>query len=159
MVTGKPPTPDPVPAGPPVPKPAKKTGRPSDAERQARELEELKAKKAEWRRQAGAYVDTIQPLVEWPFDTLAERRGSFWKLSPKESGQLSLCLGVIFAKWLPYWLVKWEEEIALGIILGTAFLTRVKEDRRRSAERRSRSDGAAAVGQDNARQADSDAAA
>lgn len=152
LVDGRePPTPDPLKDGPPAKKPRR--GRKSDAEKAQEAVDTIQAEKAARRARASQYVPAVVELVAWPFDVVAARRGAFWKLTPQESQRLAMSLSVVVEKWLPDFMLRFEEEIALGIILGAVLIGRVREDNVRETERaklRARGNGSSAFGQDNA---------
>ena len=135
---------------PDTPKPKKKMGRPRKEIAEEKEREERKLAKVEWKKRGEEYAPAIEEIVRWPFETMAERRGAFWKLKDTEAHKLSCAVGVILAKWLPYWLEKYEEEIALGFTLGACLFSRVREDRKRNAQRGTRDNGSTAERKDDA---------
>ena len=144
----RPPTPDPLPDGPPEKKPRR--GRKSKEEKE----QEANAAIIEARRirkeRAAQYAPAVEELIAWPFDVVAERRGAFWRLKPDEKKRLAISLAVVMEKWLPDFMLTYEEEIALAIILSGVVIGRLREDERvHPRVKRPRRDGTAPERQDD----------
>jgi len=59
--------------------------------------------------------EILVTLIEIPFDYFAKRYGEFWKLSQDEKKKLSTLSNRVASKWLPLWLERFGDEIALGL--------------------------------------------
>jgi len=114
--------------GPPEKKPRK--GRKSKAEKATEEVEAIQKRKGEIQSRAKASAPFVAELVAWPFDIVAARRGPFWKLGDDEKQRLAYCIAMVMEKWLPDFMLKYEEEIALGAVLTGVVIGRVRVDRR-----------------------------
>lgn len=116
--------------GPPEKKPRR--GRKSKAEKAQEEESAIVADKALRKQRAAQYAPAVEELLAWPFDIVAARRGEFWKLSPDEKKRLALALAVVMEKWLPDFMLKYEEEIVLAVLLSGVVIGRLREDERRN---------------------------
>jgi hypothetical protein len=61
--------------------------------------------------------ETILSLIRFPFDYGARRYGDFWRLQPEEEKALSLLVNKVSSKWIPEWLEKFSDELALTILM------------------------------------------
>jgi len=57
-------------------------------------------------------------FIEIPFDYFAKRYGEFWRLAPEEKKKLSILTNKVASKWLPLWLERYGDEVALGLTFG-----------------------------------------
>jgi hypothetical protein len=57
-------------------------------------------------------------FIEIPFDYFAKRYGDFWRLSPEEKKKLSSLTNKVASKWLPLWLERYGDEVALAFTFG-----------------------------------------
>lgn len=57
----------------------------------------------------------ITSLITLPFDYFAKRYGEFWKLSKDEEAKLSALSGRVASKWIPIWIERFADEIALSL--------------------------------------------
>ena len=57
-------------------------------------------------------------FIEIPFDYFAKRYGDFWRLSPEEKKKLSSLTNKVASKWLPLWLERYADEVALALTFG-----------------------------------------
>ena len=57
-------------------------------------------------------------LIELPFDYFTKRYGEFWRLAPEEKKKLSVLTNKVASKWLPLWLERFADEVALGLTFG-----------------------------------------
>ena len=57
-------------------------------------------------------------FIEIPFDYFAKRYGEFWRLSAEEKKKLSSLTNKVASKWLPLWLERYGDEVALGLTFG-----------------------------------------
>jgi hypothetical protein len=143
-----PPTPDPLKDGPPEKKPRK--GRKSKQEKAEEAADELKRRKMDIQVRAKASAPFVAELISWPFDIIAARRGSFWKIQDAERDRLAFCLAAVLEKWLPDFMLKYGEEIALGAVFAGVVISRVREDRRVNVSvKRPRGDGSTAQREDD----------
>jgi len=62
--------------------------------------------------------DLTSSFIEIPFDYFAKRYGDFWKLSPEEKKKLASLTNKVASKWLPLWLERFADEVALGLTFG-----------------------------------------
>lgn len=153
-----PPTADPLLAGGP-PAPKKKTGRPTREIAAEKAVADKIAAKQSLYAKADEWSGNIEQFVVWGFDFLAERRGDFWKLSPKESSNLSVAIARVAVKYIPEdYMDRYGEEAGLAICAGFIFWPRIQEERR-LAQSGSRPDGDAAGRQDYTPPPNPDAAA
>jgi hypothetical protein len=88
-----------------------------------------------------ATIDAISPelveqLLSFGFDYIAERRGEHWKLTEQENKQISLLSSRVANKYLPEWLAKFGDEIALSTLLGFCLLSRLRIDSQIALERK-----------------------
>lgn len=60
---------------------------------------------------------TVEPMCDWPFNFMAGRWGSHWKLSKDERTQLADALVPVANKYMPGILEKFGEEIVLFFVL------------------------------------------
>lgn len=81
--------------------------------------------------QAGEPIDpeTIKMVLSIPFDYIAARKGPHWKLSPEEKAALTPLATKVANKHGPAILVRWGDEIALGVMLYIVVSKRVTKDR------------------------------
>lgn len=126
-----PPTPDPLPAGPP----RKKGGRPSKVEKAAEEKAALEAAAAQRETEAQELSVIAGEALAIPFSIVAERRGAHWALSVAEKEQFSLAVSRIVVKYLPGLLLKYKEEAALLLISVAVIVPRFRQDKEIKAER------------------------
>lgn len=136
-----PPTKDPLQKDSPPPstggKGKNKGGRPNKEAAAEKEALLVKEQKAEWLRKAKENTPLVSELLCQLFDAIAERKGEHWKLKSKESERMATTLGVVVEKWLPDAAKRYEEEIALGMVVGTACVVRLRIDRDERAHRES----------------------
>ncbi len=131
-----PPTPDPLPEGPPPSlKRRSKGGRPSNEQRAADEKAQLATDSAEREREAQEISILASAALSLPFDFVAARRGDHWKLSDTERDQFGLAVSRVLVKWLPGLLLRFKDEAALVIVTAMIFVKRVREDQRLASER------------------------
>lgn len=71
---------------------------------------------------------TMQMILEFPFNYLANRRGEHWKLTKGESEQLGALTNRVAVKYSPEWLSAFGDEIALATLLGLVLLPRMQID-------------------------------
>lgn len=57
-------------------------------------------------------------FIEIPFDYFAKRYGEFWRLAPEEKKKLSTLANKVASKWLPLWLERFADEVALALTFG-----------------------------------------
>jgi len=62
--------------------------------------------------------EIIKALITVPFDYFAKRYGEFWKLSKDEEAKLSSLSGRVASKWIPIWMERFADEIALALTFG-----------------------------------------
>ena len=136
----RPPTTDPLIEPPPN---EKRRGRPKKTPEQ-READALAQQRKEWQERGRANAPLWEEIVSIPFDMAADRRFPFWRLRDDEKKRIAVALSTVIEKRLPDFMLSWQEEIALGVMLGAAFITRYKQDaaerakREQSDERRTR---------------------
>lgn len=58
-------------------------------------------------------------IIEQPFDFLAKRYGEQWKLSIEEKKKLGVLCNKVSSKYLPLWIERFADEIALLLTMGT----------------------------------------
>lgn len=58
-------------------------------------------------------------IIEQPFDFLAKRYGEQWKLSVEEKKKLGVLCNKVSSKYLPLWIERFADEIALLLTMGT----------------------------------------
>jgi hypothetical protein len=63
-------------------------------------------------------------IIEQPFDFLAKRYGEQWKLSIEEKKKLGVLCNKVSSKYLPLWLERFADEIALLLTIGTVVYPR-----------------------------------
>ncbi len=63
-------------------------------------------------------LDFIDNLIEIPFDYFAKRYGEFWKLSPDEKKKLGSLSNKVASKWIPLWIERFADELALALTFG-----------------------------------------
>lgn len=145
-----PPTPDPLQDGPPEKK--SRRGRKSKVEKAQEEIDALQLAKVERKQRAAQYAPAVEELLAWPFDVVAARRGDFWKLTPDEKKRLALSVAVVMEKWLPDFMLKYEEEIVLAVLLSGVVIGRLREDERRNPKvvKRPRDNGTSKEREDDA---------
>jgi hypothetical protein len=154
-----PPTPDPLPDGPPVEK--RKAGRPSKLDKAAEEKATLVAESAQRETEAVELATIATEALAIPFALVAERRGEHWALSDKEKDQFSLAVSRVVVKYLPGMLLKYKEETALVLIAASIFIPRLREDKSLAAAERGRvirRDGDSGMRQDDTGEVDPRAA-
>lgn len=146
-----PPTADPLQDGPPEKKQRK--GRKPKALRDQEAVDALQKQRADIQVRAKVSAPFVEELISWPFDIVASKRGPFWTLQKPERERLAFCIAVVMEKWLPDFMLKYGEEIALGAVFAGVVIGRVREDRRvHPRVKRPRGDGSAEERQDNAAQ-------
>lgn len=57
--------------------------------------------------------ELIGSFIELPFDYFAKRYGDFWKLSSDEKKKLTILTNKVSSKYLPLWLERFADEVAL----------------------------------------------
>jgi len=62
--------------------------------------------------------EIVKALITVPFDYFAKRYGEFWKLSKDEEAKLSSLSGRVASKWIPVWMERFADEIALALTFG-----------------------------------------
>ncbi len=62
--------------------------------------------------------EIVKTLLTVPFDYFAERYGEFWKLSRDEEAKLTSLSSRVASKWIPVWVEKFADEIALALTFG-----------------------------------------
>jgi len=62
--------------------------------------------------------EIVKTLITVPFDYFAKRYGEFWRLSKDEEAKLSSLSGRVASKWIPVWVERFADEIALGLTFG-----------------------------------------
>ena len=72
--------------------------------------------------------EVITECFAFLFDSLADRRGAHWKMTPDETKRLGELTNRVIGKHAPEWLAKWGDEIALATLLGYAVGTRLMID-------------------------------
>jgi hypothetical protein len=101
--------------------------RDEEAER-VREAAELARLKKEREEQAAELAPVLAEIVAWPFDVVANRRGEYWRLEDDEKTKLALALSRVSCKYVPTFLARFEEEVALVIAAFTVVSVRVRKD-------------------------------
>ncbi len=66
----------------------------------------------------------IGSIIEQPFDFLARRYGELWKLTPEEKKKLAVLSNKVSSKYLPLWIERFADEIALLLTIGTVVYPR-----------------------------------
>ena len=94
----------------------------------------IQQKREQWVEEAKLIAPILVPVVKVPFDAAAEKRGEFWRLGDDEANHIAIAIAVILEKHLPDFLLKWQEEIALGALLGSAFYSRYQLDKQARAK-------------------------
>jgi hypothetical protein len=110
-------------------------GRPTKLDKAAVEKATLETESAQRETEAAELATIATEALAIPFALVAERRGEHWALSTKEKDQFSLAVSRVVVKYLPGLLLKYKEETALVLIAASIFIPRIREDKRRAAER------------------------
>lgn len=66
----------------------------------------------------------VGSVIEQPFDFLAKRYGEQWRLSLEEKKKLGVLCNKVSSKYLPLWLERFADEIALLLTIGTVVYPR-----------------------------------
>ena len=90
-----------------------------ELEKEAKENEEIKKekpKRVRHKKEPDIELDNTQTsmMLDWLFDTIAERAGTHWKLNPKESQQGAILINKVILKYAPV-LSKYSEELGLAM--------------------------------------------
>ena len=128
-----PPTRDPIPDGPPQPK--AKRGAPSKADKAERERVATQELVAQREMDAKSLVPYVGPLLAWPFEAMADKRGEHWRLQDKKRDELSFAALCVLLKYLPGFLLMYKEELMLLVVVGTIVAPRVAKDKELAADR------------------------
>lgn len=62
--------------------------------------------------------EIVKSLITVPFDYFAKRYGEFWKLSKDEEAKLTGLSSRVASKWIPVWIERFADEVALGLTFG-----------------------------------------
>ena len=109
-------------------KPAKKRGRPTNAERLARG-ETLSDKPASKSVPVEIIpTETLVEIIALPFDLYSKRAGDHWKLEKAEKDQIGRLANKVLSKHSPEWLQAWADEMALAGVLGMVIVGRMMID-------------------------------
>jgi len=92
-----------------------------------------KAQTAETAVTEQAPIDTISPemvgeILSFGFEYIADRRGEHWKLSIPEKDRLAILSSRVANKYLPEWIARFGDEIALSTMLGLCIFARFRID-------------------------------
>jgi len=69
----------------------------------------------------------LKPFVNFPFDYLAKRYGTHWTLTKEEEETLIELSAKVTSKWLPTWLEKFADEIALAFYVFIIVFPRIEQ--------------------------------
>ena len=69
----------------------------------------------------------LKPFINFPFDYLAKRYGAHWTLTKEEEETLIELSAKVTSKWLPTWLEKFTDEIALAFYVFIIVFPRIEQ--------------------------------
>ena len=72
----------------------------------------------------------LKPFINFPFDYFAKRYGNHWSLTKEEEETLIDLTAKVTSKWLPTWLEKFADEIALAFYVFIIVLPRVEQTKK-----------------------------